>query len=187
MKGTRVAAWVVAALVAGLVLGTVATGYAAQPAVNRSAGATVAAQGSGLGLRLGASVRAAGGRLVDVVAKLTGLSAADVQAKRADGQSFEQIAASKDVSTDQVVAQALAVRKQLLDEKVKAGVITQAQADAALANMKTRLESRIANTAACTGQGGGGCGGGGCGMGGGQGRGAGGCGGGGCGAATVTQ
>ena len=135
-------------------------------------------------------MKAAGGRLVDVVAKLTGLSAEDVQAKRADGQSFEQIAATEDVSADNVVAQALAVRKQLLDEKVKAGVITQAQADAALAQMKTRLESRIANTAACTGQGsGGGCGGGGggCGMGGGRGMGAGGCGGGGCGAATATQ
>lgn len=191
MKGTRVAALIAAALVAGLALGTVATGFAATPAVNRTAAATTTAPGAGLGLRLGSAMRDAGGRLVDVVAKLTGLSAADVQAKRAAGQSFEQIAASKDVSADKVVAQALAVRKQLLDEKVKAGVITQAQADAALASMKTRLESRIANTAACTGQGaGGGCGmggGGGCGMGGGMGRGAGGCGGGGCGATTATQ
>jgi hypothetical protein len=190
MKGTRVAALIAAALVAGLVLGTVATGFAATPAVNRTgATATATAPGAGLGLRLGASVRDAGGRLMDVVAKLTGLSVADVQAKRAEGQSLEQIAASKDVSADKVIAQALAVRKQLLDEKVKAGVITQAQADAALANMKARLESRIANTAACTGQGaGGGCGGGGCGggMGGGMGRGAGGCGGA-CGATTATQ
>jgi hypothetical protein len=192
MRGTRVAALIAAALVAGLALGTVATGFAATPAVNRTAGATATAPGARLGLRLGASVRDAGGRLVDVVAKLTGQPVADVQAKRVAGQSFEQIAAAKDVSADKVVAQALAVRKQLLDEKVKAGAITQAQADAALANMKTRLESRIANTAACTGQGaGGGCGmggGGGCGMGGGMGRGAGGCGGGACGgAATATQ
>lgn len=194
MKGTRVAALIAAALVAGLALGTVATGFAATPAVNRTASATATAPGAGLGLKLGAAMRDAGGRLVDVVAKLTGLSADDVQAKRAAGQSFEQIAASKDVSADKVVAQALAVRKQLLDEKVKAGVITQAQADAALAAMKTRLESRVANTAACTGQGGGGCGGGGggCGMGGGMGRGmgrgagAGGCGGA-CGATSATQ
>ena len=188
MKGTRIAAWIVAGLVAGLVLGTVASSFAATPAVNRTTGTTATAPGAGLGLRLGASVRDAGGRMIDVVAKLTGLSAEDVQAKRAAGQSLEQIAASKDVSADKVVAQALAVRKQLLDEKVKAGTITQAQADAALAQMKTRLESRIANTAACTGQGaGGGCGGGGgCGMGGGRGMGAGGCGGGGCGA-TATQ
>jgi Protein of unknown function (DUF2680) len=183
MKGTRVAALIAAALVAGLALGTVATGFAATPAVNRTATTTATAPGAGLGLRLGAAVRDAGGRLVDVVAKLTGLSTEDVQAKRASGQSFEQIAASKNVSTDQVVAQSLAVRKQLLDEKVKAGAITQAQADAALANMKARLESRVANTAACTGQGAGGGGG----MGrGGMGRGAGGCGGA-CGATTATQ
>jgi hypothetical protein len=136
-------------------------------------------------------MRTAGGRLVDVVAKLTGLSTADVASKRAAGQSFEQIAATKDVSADKVVSQALAVRKQLLDEKVKAGAITQAQADAALANMKTRLDSRVANTAACSGQGAGqgGCGGGGCGMGGGNGRGAGSGGCGGCGVtgSTATQ
>ncbi len=186
MKRSRVAGFIVAALVAGLVLGTVASGFAATPALNRTRAttATATAACAGLGLRLGTSVRDAGGRLVDVVAKLTGLSAADIRAKRAEGQSLEQIAASKDVSASKVVADALAVRKQLLDAKVKDGTITQAQADAALANMKTRLESRVANTAPCAGQGGG-CGGGGCGTGGGFGRGAGSCGGA-CGA-TVSQ
>src|SRR5512137_1559579 len=99
MKGTRIAALIAAALVAGLALGTVASGFAATPAVNRTAAASATAPGAGLGLRLGASVRDAGGRLIDVVAKLTGLSATEVQAKRTAGQSFEQIAASKDVST----------------------------------------------------------------------------------------
>ena len=141
MKRTRIAALIAAALVAGLALGTVATGFAATPAVNRAVvTAGDAPASTGLGLRLGASMRTAGGRLIDVVAKLTGLSTADVAAKRAAGQSFEQIAAANDVSADKVVSQALAVRKQLLAEKVKAGAITQAQADAALANMKTRLD-----------------------------------------------
>jgi hypothetical protein len=106
-------------------------------------------------------MRDAGGRMVDVVAKLTGLSVDEIRTKRAAGESLASIAKGKGISADQVVAQALTVRKTVLDAKVKDGTITQAQEDAALANMKTRLTDRVNNSAA----------GGGCGAGGGMGRG----------------
>ena len=128
--------------------------------------------------------------MLDVVAKLTGTTAADVQTKRAAGKTFAQIAAEKNVSSSAVVAEALKVRKTLLDKKVADGTITQAQADTALGNMKTRLTDRV-NTANadCDGTGAGAGGGGGKGGGMGRGRGAGGMGGGrgaGCGANCTT-
>jgi hypothetical protein len=179
MDKKRVLALAAATLVVGLVLGNIVGAWAAGPTAQASAGTGggIVAGACGLGLKMGASVRDAGGRLVDVVAELTGLSSADVAAKRAEGQSIAQIAESKGVSSTKVVDEALKVREQLLAEKVKDGTITQAQADQALATMETRLTERVDSTAAC-GSGGCGMGGGGRGMGGGRGagRGAGGCG-----------
>jgi hypothetical protein len=165
MNAKRMTAAVVGALVAGVVLGSVVSGYAATTTPAPTA-KTVAGACGAAGLRLGVAMRDSGGRMLDVVAKLTGTTAADVQTKRAAGKTFAQIAAEKNVSSAAVVAEALKVRKTLLAEKVAAGAITQAQADTALGNMKTRLNDRV-NTANadCDGSGAGG------GMGGGQGRG----------------
>lgn len=160
MNKTRVIAFVAAALVAGLALGTITSAWAAGPAAGTTGSANAVVNGvCGLGLKLGATVRDAGGRLADVVAKLTGLSATDVQEKRAAGESFTSIAKAEGVSSSAVVDEALKVRSQVLDAQVKAGTITQTQADAALAQMKTRLQERIdSTTAGCTGTGGGGMG-----------------------------
>jgi uncharacterized protein (DUF433 family) len=147
--------------VLGLVLGNVAIGAAASAP---TAGSTTAA-GAGVRacLRLGAAVRDAGGRLVDVVAKLTGLPVATVAEKRAAGASFADIAKAKGVTADEIVAQALAVRKVELDNAVKAGKITQAQEDQMLARMKDRLTERVSATAQTRGCAGGGARGGQCG------------------------
>ena len=164
----------IAVLVLGLVLGNVLSSGAA-PSSDTTAQSGV----TGLGLRLGGAMRDAGGRLSDVVAKLTGLDADEVEDQRHAGTSFAAIAKTKGVTSDELVAEALKVRKQLLDEKVKAGAITQAQADDALDRMKDRLGDRVDSTDAGRGMGGRGMGGrgqGGCGggrMGGGAGRGAG--------------
>ena len=159
------------------VAGSVVSGFAAP-----SASATGSSAPLGLGLKLGATMKDAGGRLVDIVAKATGLSATDVQAKRADGQSFAAIASAKGVSSAKLVSSALSVRKAALDKAVADGKITQAQADAAYARMQSRLTDRVSSTQPCTGNGAG-QGGGGCGMG----RGAGGGGncGGNCGGANA--
>ena len=180
MSLKRVAAFVAAALVAGLVLGNMGAVFAATPQ-SQAPATPNSACGTGLGLKLGAQMKQSGATLADIVAKLTGLSVEDVRAKRTAGQSFAQISKAKGVSADKVVAEALAKRQVLLDAAVKAGKVTQAQADQAKAQMKTRLTERVNATAtsgACDGQGGGGRGGmGGRGMGRGMGMGGGGCGG----------
>jgi hypothetical protein len=152
----------------GLVAGNVASSFAAT--------ATTTNAGTGTGLRLGATMRDSGGRLLDVVAKLTGTSTDAVVAERKAGKTFTQIAAAKNIKASAVVEEALKVRTTVLAEKVKSGAITQTQADAAAANMKTRLTTRVdsVNTACDgtgSGSGAGGGKGGGRGMGGGQGGG----------------
>jgi urease accessory protein UreF len=161
-----------AALVAGLVLGSVGIASAATTA-------TTGTPRAGFGAQVGGMLRQAGVSLADIVAKLTGQTAAQVYTQRAAGKSFADIASAKGVSADKVTADALAARKTALAAAVKAGTLTQAQADTMLARMQTRIPQRITDPAPA------GCDGTGSGAGrGGMGRGAGGGGGGGCGLAT---
>jgi len=155
MRKSKAFALGIAALVLGLAIGGVGTATAATGSTTQAN--PVAAAACGLGLRLGAVMRDSGARLADVVAKLTGQSVEDVTAARAAGSSYQAIAAKKGVSADKVVDTALDAREAILDAKVKDGTITQAQADAALANMETRLTERVSSTApGCgSGQGGG--------------------------------
>lgn len=154
MRSWKIVPLLAAVLVMGVVVGQVASGFAAPS----KAGTNTVAAACGQGLRLGGTMAAAGGRLVDVVAKLTGLSAEEVQAKRAEGASFGAIADDAGVEAAAVVDGALEVRKQALADKVAAGAITQQQADEVLARMETRLTERVDSTTPCTGGGGGGCG-----------------------------
>jgi hypothetical protein len=145
MKNGKTVALVVAALVAGLALGSVGLASAAQNAPQSAQG--------GLGLRLGAAMKDAGATLADVVASLTGSTADEVRAERAEGASFAEIASEAGVAADDVVASALEARKAVLDELVASGRITQAQADAALERMQTRLTERVSSDAPCAGYG----------------------------------
>lgn len=171
MSKKRLIAIVAAAMVLGVVVGNVASGFAASAPATRTAGSTAPR----LGLRLGSAMRDSGGRLLDIVAKLTGKTTAQVVTERQAGKTFTQIGAENGVTSAQIVDEALKARIAVLDAKVKDGTITAAQADAAKLAMKSRLTQRVdtANTA-CTGAG---AGAGGCGMGRGAGQGAGsGCG-----------
>jgi hypothetical protein len=123
-------------LVAGLVLGSVGVSYAATE--TETTNPVVCA-----GIRMGQAVRDAGGRLVDVVADLTGLSVDEVQAQRAEGESIADIAEANGVAAEDVVADALAARKAILDAKVADGTITQEQADVAFDQMSERLTERV--------------------------------------------
>jgi hypothetical protein len=145
-RGTTIAL-VSGALVAGLALGTVGFAFAAP---SRTATGT-----AGFGARVGAACRQAGGTIADIVAKVTGLSTTDVYASRAAGKSFADIAAAKGVSADTLTADVIAARKIALDAAVKAGTITQSQADAMLANMKANVSTKVTSTApsTCTGAG----------------------------------
>lgn len=134
MRKSKMIALVSAGLVAGLVLGSVGVSYAATDSTTPLLGA---------GARMGAAIRDAGGRLVDIVAELTGLSVDEVQAQRAEGNSVADIAVANGVAAETVVSEALAARKALLDEKVADGTITQAQADAAYEQMTERVTERV--------------------------------------------
>jgi hypothetical protein len=159
MRKRNVAAITIAALVAGLVVGSIGLASAA----------TSQSPMGGARLQFRGAMRQAGSTLADVVAKLTGLSLTQVRTDRQAGKSFAEIAKAKGVGADQVVADTLTARKAALDAAVKSGRITQAQADAALATMKTRLTDRVSSTTpGCNGAGAGrGAGGGGYGRGGG--------------------
>jgi hypothetical protein len=146
MNTKRITALVAAALVLGLVAGNVGSSFAAT--------ATSPSAGSATGLRLGVAMRESGGRLLDVVAKLTGTSTDAVVAERQAGKTYTQIAAAKNVKAATVVEEALKVRTTVLTAKVKNGAITQAQADAAAATMKARLTERVGSVnTSCDGTG----------------------------------
>jgi hypothetical protein len=143
----RVIAIAAATLVAGLVIGQMSGAFAARsteaPVQNRGA-AGAACEGSGL--KLGPMMRDAGGRLLDIVADLTGLTTEEVAEQRAGGASISDIAASEGVEADAVVDAALDARKTALEELVADGTITQEQADEMLERMSTRLSDRITST-----------------------------------------
>jgi hypothetical protein len=147
-RSKKWAAALAGGLVAGLALGSVSTGFAGT--VTNSAPAQAVAR---CGAGLGGAVGAAGGRMLDVVANLTGQTPAQVATQRASGKTFAQIAADKNISTDQIVGQALKVREQVLATKVKAGSISQSQADTALSAMKSRVTQRLTDPSACDGSG----------------------------------
>lgn len=138
MKKSKAIALVSAGLVAGLVLGSLGVSYAATESTGTNTSCVL-----GTGARMGQAIRGAGARLVDIVADLTGLSVEEVQAQRAEGNSVADIAEANGVSTEAVVAEALAARKALLDEKVADGSITQEQADLAYEQMTTRVTERV--------------------------------------------
>lgn len=134
MNKRSVLALLSAGLVAGLVFGSVGAAYAATD---------TSANPLGAGARMGQAIRDAGGRLIDILADLTGLSVEDIQAERAAGNSISDIAEANGVSTDTVVSDALAARKAILDAKVADGSITQEQADLAYEQMTERVTERV--------------------------------------------
>jgi len=136
MNKSKAVMLVSAGLVAGLVLGSVGVSYAAT-----GSGSTTPVLGAGI--RMGQAIRDAGGRLVDIVAELTGLSVEDVRAQRAEGNSIADIAEANGVAAEAVVSDALAARKAILDAKVAQGTITQEQADVAYAQMTERITERV--------------------------------------------
>jgi len=88
----------------------------------------------------------------DILAGLTGKTAAELADARADGKTYGAIAAETG-TLEEFQAQMLERKKAILDQRVKDGVLTQEQADAILKNIET-------NMANCdgTGQGRGSCG-----------------------------
>ena len=153
MNSKRAIALASATLVAGLVVGNISGAFAARPVAGSADAPTAACES---GLRIGPMIRDAGGRMHDILANLTGLSADEVREQRTSGASAAEIAESAGVRVDAVVGAALDARENALDDAVAAGTLTREQADAALERMRERVAERVNSTE--TGRQGGGMG-----------------------------
>jgi hypothetical protein len=103
--------------------------------------------GAGAGRRFGAGLRGAWGgpsnSLVTVAADVLGMEPADLVAILAEGQTIAEVAQAQGVAPDTIVNAAVAARAEVLNQAVADGRMTQAQADAMLANMKASLTAQL--------------------------------------------
>lgn len=154
MKKRQIATGLVVALVAVLSLSVAAFAQGNQPPAGapqywgrgmagRGMRGNAQAQtpGMGYGLRMGGS-----GSLVDVTAKVTGLSVSDVIAELQSGKTFADVAKAHGKTAEDLVNAFLADRKAVLDEAVADGRITQDIAGTMLATMKTNVEQHVNGT-----------------------------------------
>lgn len=134
--------------VAGLVmLGAVAGSVSAQTPPAQAAPGPQAgvqqgwqARGMGAGAGLGYQTAEA------PAAKVLGMTVEALHAERLAGKSLAQIAQAQGVSEDKLVSAMVESRKAALDARVKAGSLTQAQADEAIATMKARMAESMDRT-----------------------------------------
>lgn len=79
--------------------------------------------------------------ILNVSAQVLGISETDLLAELQGGKTVDEIAQSKNISTDKIVEQFVQARAAWLKSAVDARQMTQAQADAKVAMMKAHLES----------------------------------------------
>ncbi len=134
----------------GLLVGAIGIAYAADPTPTPPANAP---QGWQRGPMHGPAIPGAGfgwgfglHTMSEALTKLLGMTPQEIYDARLKGQSLAQIAASKGVSEAKLVETILASRKAVLDARVKAGVITQEQADAAYKVMQERVTANVKRT-----------------------------------------
>jgi hypothetical protein len=84
----------------------------------------------------------------DAVAAALGITSSELRDAQAAGKSVATIAQEQNVDLTQVVDAALAAHGSQLEAAVNAGAMTQAQADAMAAFMKTRIESAFQGSTA---------------------------------------
>ncbi|MCL5026341.1 MAG: YckD family protein [Chloroflexi bacterium] len=127
----------------GLLAGTAGTSFAAGPTPTPPANPPRVWQGgAGPGFARGFGYQT----MHESITGLLGMSSQEIHDQRLAGKSLAQIAQSKGVDVDKLVSTILASRKQALDERVKAGVITQAQADQAYQFMQERITANVNRT-----------------------------------------
>jgi DNA-binding NarL/FixJ family response regulator len=76
-------------------------------------------------------------------AKALGMTEAELKTELQAGKSIADVAKAKNIDLDTVIAKLTAAFKAHLDEEVKSGEHTQAEADAKLAEFKTRITSMV--------------------------------------------
>jgi len=80
---------------------------------------------------------------LDAAAKALGTTAEELRTALAGGQSIAEVAATKGVAVQTVIAAIVAENKTRLDEAVAAGKITQTQADERLADTTERVTAMV--------------------------------------------
>jgi hypothetical protein len=90
--------------------------------------------------------RGAGDSLLNATASVTGLTTDEVITALQSGQTLAQIAEANGKTADDVIAAARAQLEDLLQQAVTDGQITQAQADAKLANFDATAAERMNST-----------------------------------------
>ena len=133
---------IAASSIAGVMLvgGLVGTTFAADPTPTTGCGPGAA--GGGRGGAWGMGMPAIGATVLGDL----GISQQELYTQRHEGKSLSQIAQSQGVNADKLVADMLAAKKAQLDQAVKDGRITQAQADAAYARMQTQISGGVTRT-----------------------------------------
>lgn len=131
----------VAALLVGLVaIPALAASGGAAPAAPAAPGTVPYCTGVGpAGARGGRGI----GPMNDDIAAVLKMSVADLQAARQSGSSLAEIAAKQGISRDDLIAAMLKAHQAAVAAQVKAGNLTQAQADQILSLMKSRIEQQI--------------------------------------------
>lgn len=79
--------------------------------------------------------------MAEILAALTGKTVAEVTAEKAESSKTFGALANEAGKLDEFKAEALVLKKEMLAEKVAAGVITQEQADAMIAAIEARMAS----------------------------------------------
>jgi polyhydroxyalkanoate synthesis regulator phasin len=102
--------------------------------------------GRGLIRRAVARGRAAIGQLIDSAAKTIGISTDDVKSGLQSGQSLTQIAAAHNVTADQLKSGITVDINAKLEDAVKAGKISQPQADRVMNALNNHLDQLINRT-----------------------------------------
>ena len=140
--------WIAGTALAGaLLLGTtVATGVSAQTAP--APGAPVAGYCPGFGMMGGFGPGAAArtgsyGAVHDAIAGVLGISSQELWDARASGKTVAELAAEKNVPLQTVVDAAVKAYSAQLDAAVKAGTLTQAQADALTQLHRSRIQAQL--------------------------------------------
>jgi hypothetical protein len=87
-----------------------------------------------------------GGPGFSVVATTLGMTEAEVRDAISNGQTLAQLAEAKGSTAQALIDAILADHKSHLDEEVAAGELTQAEADAKLADATTRVTDFVNNT-----------------------------------------
>lgn len=82
----------------------------------------------------------------EAVSELLGLTHEEIETQRHEGKSLVEIAAAQGVSEDALVEAIMAVKKEAIQQRVEAGILTQEKANLMLQQMEQRTHQTVNRT-----------------------------------------